>query len=573
MNKHAIYHIKEAPYTYGIGEKTLALRLRAAKGDLKSCKIYYKDRYDWKTEFEVKELELVNTSNLFDYYECRIEVEEKRFRYFFELEDNDESICYLNERGLVTERPEEPNAFQFPYLCLADIYDEVNWAQEGIIYQIFPDRFCNGDKSNDPDGTLPWGEEVTEKTMFGGDIQGIINKVNYLKDLGVTMIYMTPIFMSKSNHKYDTKSYYEVDPHFGDNEKLRELIKRCHDAGIKVILDAVFNHSGKDFFAFEDVIDKGKKSKYKDWYFINSYPVDTEKVNYITFADNVANMPKLNTKNSKVKKYLLKIAKYWIEEIGIDGWRLDVCDEVDHVFWREFKKTVKKANKDAFIIGEIAHESGSFLKGDQLDSIMNYPFRECCLDFFARRNITAEELDHILAENRSSYMNSVNRQLLNLIDSHDTPRFLTECEDDKEKMKLAIVLQYTYIGVPYIYYGDEIGLAGGKDPECRRCMIWEEDKQDKELLDFYKKMNIMRKKYKTLVYGEYTNVYKKEMVLGFVRKHKDEEVLILINNSDDSFNYVTDIKGTVFNIFEEEEEIVDGRIELNPMSFKALKIK
>jgi glycosidase len=572
MNKHAIHHITEAPYAYGTGDKSLHLKLRTAKDDLKSVVVYYKDRYDWENEFDTIQLKKANTSDLFDYYEIDIEVEEKRFRYFFGLIDLEDNEYYLNERGLVDKKPSNPNAFQFPFLCKADLYKEIEWAQEGIVYQVFPDRFSNGDKNNDPKGTLPWGGKVTPETMFGGDLQGIINKVDYLSELGVSILYMTPIFKSRSNHKYDTTNYYEIDPQFGDNETLRELVKRCHDNGIKVVLDAVYNHSGSDFFAFEDLVEKGEKSKYKDWYFVDSYPVDMKEVNYVTFANKVSRMPKLNTNNPEVKDYLLKVSKYWIEEIGIDGWRLDVCDEVDHAFWRDFKKAVKESKEDSFIIGEIMHEANSFLKGDQLDSIMNYPFRESCLDFFARKVINADELDHILAESRALYMNSVNRQLLNLIDSHDTARFLTECKGDKDKMKLAIALQYTYIGIPYIYYGDEIGMEGKHDPDCRRCMIWEKENQDLDMFDLYKSLNDIRKKSKALIYGEYTNICKDGMALGFIRSYKDENLLVLINNNEDKYEYLLDINASAYDLYDNKDYDIDGKIVLEPMSFKILKL-
>ncbi len=237
---------------------------------------------------------------------------------------------------------------------------------------------------------------------------------------------------------------------------------------MKVIFDAVFNHSGSDFFAFEDLLQKQEASKYKDWYFIDSYPVSTGKVTYYTFGDDVSSMPKLNTHNKEVREYLLKVGEYWVKEMGIDGWRLDVCDEVDHDFWRAFNKVVKEANKDAVIIGEIHHEASSFLKGDQMDSIMNYPFKFALVDFFANRSISVEQFDDILSFNRTLYMNSITRQLWNLMDSHDTKRFLTECNGNVDRMKLAIAFQFCYQGVPYIYYGDEIGLNGADDPAVQK---------------------------------------------------------------------------------------------------------
>lgn len=569
MNKYAIYHITDVPYVYAVSKEELIIRIRAAKNDLKKCYIYVKDRYDWVSDFNIYEMKLYDSTDLFDFYSVKVNVDKKRYRYFFKLEDQKGEVLYYNERGFVEEEPKEHNAFQFPYLCEADVYEEVKWAQEGIVYQIFPDRFCNGDSSNDPTNTKAWGGKVDERSMFGGDLQGIIDKVDYLKELGVTFIYMTPIFLSISNHKYNTCDYYSIDPHFGDINKAKELVKKCHEKGIKVLFDAVFNHSGHDFFAFKDVIEKGENSRYKDWFYIESFPIDLKKVNYVTFANEVFAMPKFNTHNEEVKKYLLDVAKFWIEEVDIDGWRLDVCDEVDHEFWREFRKTVKRSKKDAFIVGEIMHEASSFLHGEQLDTIMNYPFKNCCTDFFGKSIISAEEFNNILASARNLYMDSINRQMLNLIGSHDTPRFLTECEGDIRRLKAAIAFQYTYIGIPYIYYGDEVGIDGGADPQCRKCMIWDEKKQNEDVLNFYKTMANIRKENSTLIYGNYESLYSRDNVIAYRRKDDKGEIIVIINNNDK--DYSLDLKELYENEF---KDLIDNRVVSmdKPLCLKSFQV-
>jgi len=557
MNKHAIYHITEVPYAYGKDLNTLVLRIRTAKNDIKKCNLYYKDRYNFKDPYFINKMIVVAESDMFDYFETEVSIERNRYKYFFELIDQDSNIIYFDERGFREKALNlmEFSAFQFAYLAQGDLYEQSNWMQESVVYQIFPDRFYNGDKSINPKNTSLWGGKVQTKSMFGGDLQGIIDKLDYLVDLGVNLIYLTPIFKSSSNHKYNTTDYYDVDPQFGTLDKAKELIQKCHDKGMKIIFDAVFNHSGSDFFAFKDLLEKQEASKYKDWYFIDSYPVSTEKVSYYTFGDDVANMPKLNTHNKEVRNYLLKVGEYWVKDMGIDGWRLDVCDEVDHDFWRAFNKTVKGANKDAVIIGEVQHEANSFLKGDQMDSIMNYPFKSAIVDFFATRCIAVEQFDHILSINRTLYMNSITRQLWNLLGSHDTKRFLTECSDNMDRMKLAIAFQFCYEGVPYIYYGDEIGLSGGDDPQCRKCMNWEEENQNLELYNFYKTMIALRKNNKALIYGNYKKLYCKDNVLVFERSYKGETLVVAINNNDDKYLVKLPM----------ENEII-----LEPMGFKIL---
>lgn len=573
MNKYAVYHITDAPYSYPKNIDTLSVVIRTAKNDIRSCKIYYKTRYDWENSFSVKEMKIGDTNDLFDYYKCDISVERNRYRYYFELIDNSGEREYFDERGFIKEMSNRPEAscFQYPYIAESDTYKDVEWLQESIVYQIFVERFCNGDKSLDPPNVLEWGSSVTPTSKFGGDIQGIIDKLDYLSDLGVNLIYLTPIFKSSSNHKYNTCDYYKIDPQFGTVEKAKELVEKCHERNIRIVFDAVFNHSGSDFFAFRDLLKNQEKSNYKDWYFPDSYPVDTKKCNYYTFADNIYTMPKFNTSNEEVKKYLGDVGAYWVKEIGIDGWRLDVCDEVDHNFWRYFKNRIKKENKNSILVGEIMHESSSFLKGDQLDSIMNYPFKGAMIDFFANRLISSEKFDDILAKNRVIYMENINRQLWNLIGSHDTARFLTECNGKIERMKLAIVFQFTYIGVPYIYYGDEVGITGGEEPQSRKCMIWNKDDQNTELLQLYKDMIKIRKNNKTLVFGDYKTIYNKNRVIAFERTLNEETFLIIINNNYEKVKCQTPISGEYLSIESGQKEYIDNNIYIGPMDYKILK--
>ncbi|GIQ62169.1 hypothetical protein PACILC2_07370 [Paenibacillus cisolokensis] len=218
----------------------------------------------------------------------------------------------------------------------------------------------------------------------------MIDRLDYLTELGVNAIYFTPVFEATTNHKYDTSDYFRVDPHFGTNETLKTLVRECHARGIRVLLDAVFNHSGRQFAPFVDVIEKGEESLYKDWFHVRKWPLRIEDgvPTYETFAFEPI-MPKLNTSNPEVRDYLLKVASYWMDEIGIDGWRLDVANEVDHQFWREFRQTVKKANPDAYILGEIMHDAMPWLQGDQFDAVMNYPFTNTVIDFSLRGKSTA----------------------------------------------------------------------------------------------------------------------------------------------------------------------------------------
>lgn len=274
-----------------------------------------------------------------------------------------------------------------------------------------------------------------------------------------------------SNHKYDIEDYFTVDGMFGDEEDIRKLVTSAHERGMRVVMDAVFNHVSARCRQFADVAEKGKNSPYFDWFIIHGDKIDREKVNYECFA-SCDYMPKWNTSNEAVQEYLIGVGLYWLQKYDIDGWRLDVSDEVSHAFWRKFRDAVKKIKPECAIIGENWHDANAYLKGDQYDSIMNYAFTKACLDFFVLKSADAkafaEKLNALLMRNTDT----VNCMMLNLLDSHDTHRFLTEAGGDVKKLESALAVLYLFVGVPCIYYGTEIGMEGGYDPDCRRTMDW-----------------------------------------------------------------------------------------------------
>ena len=574
MNKYAVFHVLDTPYSYGKDKNTLIVRVRVARNDVKECYVYYKDRYDWKNPYNKKVMKVVAETELFSYYQTEISVFRNRYRYYFEFIDMNNQVFKYNERGFVNENFQynDMNSFQFPYIAEEDLYADVKWLQEAIVYQIFPDRFCNGDSSINIEGTSDWGKgKVNRRSIYGGDLRGIINKLPYLNELGINLIYLTPIFKSTTNHKYNTEDYFSIDPQFGTIDDAKELVDKAHSLGIRIILDAVFNHSGSDFFAFEDLLEKQEKSQYKDWYFVDKWPVTKAKNRYYTFANGCDNMPKLNTNNKEVREYLLKVGEFWIKEIGIDGWRLDVCDEVGHEFWREFRKRIKAAKSDAIIIGEIMHEANSFLKGDQLDGIMNYPFKNAVIDFFCKSIITSREFLDIMAENRVLYMDNITKQMWNLIGSHDTKRIYNECNGNIKRIKLAIAYQFLYIGVPYIYYGDEVGLDGGDDPQNRKCMIWDSKKQNKELFNFYKDMISIRKSSDIFIHGNFEEVYYKDNIIVFKRILNDEQILVIFNNCEDKVEIELNLKDKGIDLITQETKCLN-KIIIEELSFKIYKI-
>ncbi|HKJ26449.1 MAG TPA: glycoside hydrolase family 13 protein [Anaerolineales bacterium] len=403
----------------------------------------------------------------------------------------------------------------------------LSWTKEAVIYQIFPERFANGDSTNDPENVVPWDSPPTRENFFGGDLQGVLNKLPYLHDLGITAIYLNPIFKANTNHKYDTCDYLMIDPHFGSEALLKQLVGEAHKLSIKVILDAVFNHCGEGFWAFEDLQVNGEQSKYKDWFFYEALPIQKTPPNYQT-CGGTWYLPKLNVQNPEVESYLLKVGQYWIKRTGIDGWRLDVPWKASLDFWPKFQKAVKAANPHAYVIGEVWRGPEEWVNGDMCDGIMNYPLRNAILDYCVYDHMDAEDFDYELKRLLNIYGKTAPLQM-NLLGSHDTPRLLTLCNNDSRRVLLALAFMFTFIGIPSIYYGDEIGLTGANDPDCRKTMPWQEQGWNQQLLKFYKAFIKMRKDFPVLCCGGFEPVYIFNGVYAYRRFDDTQDVIVVLN--------------------------------------------
>ncbi|MCL2501112.1 MAG: glycoside hydrolase family 13 protein [Defluviitaleaceae bacterium] len=424
----------------------------------------------------------------------------RRTKYYFVITNkNGEEIAY-SENGV----GDTESHFFFPFAHDIDAPKTPEWASETIWYQIFPERFHNGDPSISPAVIEDWETGLPKpRNFFGGDLRGVIDKLPYLRDLGVTGIYFTPVFHSPSNHKYDTQDYYAVDPHFGDTQTLKELVKKAHASGMKVMLDAVFNHIGARHPFWQDVLKNQKKSKYRDYFHIRSFPVREKyesayALNYDAFAF-VPGMPKWNTENPEARQYLIDVALYWIKECDIDGWRLDVSDEVSFSFWRALREAVDAAKPDFYLLGEVWHDPSKWLHGGYFDAVMNYPLGNLLRDLFFTQKITPDTFTQKLFAKLSGFSDIHSRVQFNLMDSHDTVRVLTKANGDKQAMKNALTFLFLMKGAPSIYYGTEVGMEGNGDPGSRGPMVWDEAKQDKDLTVFFKDMISLRKRYNTLI--------------------------------------------------------------------------
>ncbi len=410
-----------------------------------------------------------------------------------------------------------------------------HWAENAIFYQIFPDSYGNGIKSADSSGKSLYAPLNVNASWHGGNLPGVMLHWAYLKKLGINALYFNPVFTARSNHGYDTTDYMHVDPHFGTNQDLKALVHKAHRDGWHVILDGVFNHTGIDFFAFHSLLVDGAKSPYKNWYYIRHFPLHVrngEKGYRAWFGTPW--LPKLNVDNPATRAYLLHVATWWIDYAHIDGWRLDAADQVDPDYWKVFRTTVLKSDPNAYLLGEIWVNASFWLQGDMFDAVMNYPWRQIVLDFFAHHYTSPTVFASRLRQLRNDYPPAATREMFNLLDSHDTERVRTTFGGNWDSEKLAVLFQMSYPGTPCIYYGDEIGMEGGDPIAARHPMIWNPAKQNHTILNFYRAVIALRKhepalrqgSFKTVVADDSTGAY------GFLRTLKSKRILVLFNRSN-----------------------------------------
>ncbi|MGN0914974.1 MAG: alpha amylase N-terminal ig-like domain-containing protein [Succinivibrio sp.] len=500
MNEAGIKHVCGFNDCYALNEDELEIRIHTNKSIVKVT-LVSEDPYilgcsgnapwDGKcTEMQMA-FELKN-----EYiYSVILKPKYKRVQYYFEISDGSETK-YVFEDGIydksIFSKPKViKHFFKFGWMNDSDINAHPDWVEDTVWYQIFPERFCRVSRKHDPK-LADWADDskISREVLYGGNIAGVTSKLEYLKGLGVNGIYFNPIFSATQNHKYNINDYLNVDPAFGTNQEFAYLVEKAHSLGIKVMIDAVFNHSGRDFFAWQDVVKKGRKSRFWNWYYINSDDFakkgNTRDGRYYTFAF-VDEMPKLNTNNKEVMEYFLMVCKNWIKIWDIDGIRFDVGNEISHSFIKYLRRNLRYEKKDLFLLGEIWLDSSTYLLGDEYDSVMNYPFMQSVTNFFVDRELTAADFIFKMNYCYSMYQNQVNRVVFNLLDSHDVERILTRCGSyDAFVQQLAILL--TMPGSPCIYYGTEAGIDGENDPYNRKCMPW--DKIEKGECDDY--MNLVK---------------------------------------------------------------------------------
>lgn len=433
-----------------------------------------------------------------------------------------------------------------------------DWVKDAIFYQIFPDRFATSGRASLPANLEPWESKPTRRGFKGGDFAGMQARLDYLVDLGINAVYFNPIFQSAANHRYHTHDYYHVDPVLGGNQAFREFLDAAHDRGIRVMLDGVFNHASRGFFQFNHIMENGRQSPYVDWFIVNGFPLNAFDVhsapNYAAWWEN-AELPKLNTDNPQVRAFVMDVAETWLR-FGIDGWRLDVPLEITTPgFWEEFRRRVKALNPEAYILAEIWDDAQDWLTGDHFDATMNYGFNRACQGFFGGQRLDVSERPggfEIAALDGTGFAKNIHDLLhlydwdvtlaqYNLLSSHDEPRFLTMVRGDTRRLRLATLFQMTFPGAPSVYYGDEIGMEGGPDPDCRRAFPWDERQWDCALRQEFRRVIALRRAHRSLRRGTYTELLVSGGAYVFARHDPDETVVVALNVADEAVDLTLDL--------------------------------
>jgi glycosidase len=585
MNISAIYHRPESEWAYLYPESTCNFRLRTAVGDATNVELWFGEPFeyhetvdgDWEWKNTLQKMEKVATTKLYDYWQTSVVMPTKRIQYAFIVNRGEVLTEDVNTAKRSTESnglnlPDAPLAiadktdqcvfygnngplklsanilksheqfFKMAYYHASDMANPPEWSKHMRWYQVFLDRFCD-DRQTDESWVSNVGGDKPRK-VYGGNLKGLISKLDYLKDLGFNGVYLCPIFTSPSIHKYNTEDYYQIDPQYGTKGDFKLLVNELHKRDMKIMLDGVFNHIGSTHPFWQDVVKNQEKSKYVDWFCIKKFPIlsvddpqimqalqrhrqfssesddpqgeapgasqgETQNnpqdgseltlkggsseyyfkgLEYEAFSFGPI-FPKINLENPETREYFIEVGKYWIKNFDIDSWRMDVADEISHSFWKRFARECRSVKEDIYLVGECQLNAQAFLEGDEFDAVMNYKMTRLITRCLLNDELSYSDMESMIAEHLMLYRHQVNDAQMNMLDSHDTERILTQAKGDVEKVKEALTLNYSLPGSPCVYYGTEVGMTGASDPDCRRTMIWDPSMQDHEMLEFIRELN------------------------------------------------------------------------------------
>ncbi|MCP0887586.1 glycoside hydrolase family 13 protein [Ligilactobacillus sp. WILCCON 0076] len=562
MELAAIYHHPNSEMAYALNQKEFTIILHLKHNDAAHVELLYGDPYSRKLnehneviwQYETKEMTRDIRGVISDYWQVTIPITKSRhLEYVFRIFDKENEQLLYDARKIVLFTEEafrEVQGFRTPYLDTKEVASLPSWVKQTIWYQIMPDRFANGNPANDKPGTLAWNsEEPSATNFFGGDLQGIIDHLDYLQDMGINGLDLTPIFTAYSNHKYDSADFWNVDPSFGDKEVLKKLVNTAHNRGMHVMLEGTFDHISDFCLQWQDVRKSGSKSHFANWFKIQKFPVRytlsadpnyAPDANYEMFA-NDPHLPKLNLHSIDVQDYICKVLTYWIQLLDIDAWKISTADEFPSEFRNYLHEKIRQIKPDFYLVGENKDTNLNLMEDTLFNGSVNYPLSNTIKDYFLNKKTTVGSLIETVNTQMLRYCKQKNQGMLLTLDTPQTPRILSECKDDKKLMRAMIAYLFMQTGSPVLLYGTELGLKGENIPANRACMQWNVKEQDKTMLRFLQILIEFRKKYSDLLndgryeWGQYSSKYD---YFSFTRSLGGKRIFALFNLGYSSIKFV-----------------------------------
>lgn len=551
IDRSAVIHYPSIPFVYPVDDNTYEFLLYTGK-EVENAWLEAGDTYIGGVindeEGWTPKLIVMEPAGVLAYqkvWKARYKPPFKRTMYRFRLQSDEESLYLFQNRLMDEEQMKRKGRrlqyFNCPWLFGRNVPRFPKWIDNTLWYQIFPDRFCRqkqDEEQDKRDGLEDWNAIPATSGFYGGTLKGIQSRLDHLQSLGVDGIYLNPIFLSPSSHKYDTTDYLQIDPAFGTEQDFTDLVQDLHARGMKIMLDGVFNHVSTDFFAWKDVLEHREQSRYKDWFMIKDYSFDETddqapmKDQYYSFGF-VSSMPKLNTAHPDVQAYLIGVMEHWVKDWNIDGIRFDAADDLALSFCDNVRSTLKAIRPNLYLLAEIWHDAMPWLEGNRFDGIMNYPFVTSLDDFFAeneKAEILEQELDRIL----NRYPSPAVACSYNPLDSHDTERMIHKLSGNLDTYWQLMLLEFCMPGAHALYYGDEIALSGADDPDNRRPMPWNEIDEGKydERLAMTKAIISLSKEHPLLSEGRFVWISHDNRIMDFIKENDEEALRVVLNFSD-----------------------------------------
>lgn len=548
MELSAVIHRPASEMAYLINENVLRVSLRAKHNNIKAIEIFYGDPYDRRLTqnnqevwtYQTKPMHRQLKGVLTDYWQVDLPVPESRhLEYAFRIKSADDRQYLYDDRRLTTYSEKNRvniKGFRTPYLNISDVLTIPGWLKQTTWYQVIPDRFAQGKEVS----LEELSDQEPSVNSLSGNLQGLVQNLGYIADLGFNGLDLTPIFKAYSNHKYDTIDFFNVDSSLGEKEDLAQLVTKAHEMGIHVMLEATINYLSDASLQWQDVRKNGARSRFASWFRIYEFPVTysleadpnyAHQASYAMFANN-PHMPMLNLENEEVQAYLLGVLAYWVKEFDIDAWRLSHGDDIPQAFQAKIAKKLRGIRPDIYLLSENVQTSQNHIGQPVFNGAVNYPHMEVIKSYFSEKEESSGEFIAALNAQFLRNRRQTNQGMFNVLDTPRSPRLMSQAHDDPQLLRAILAFNYLQVGTPVVLYGTEQLMAGMEAPNNRQNLSWEEEKQDDVMKRYLRLLNNFRHEYADVLtdgnfeWSQYSNRYN---YFSFIRTFGDKKIFVLFN--------------------------------------------